>query len=76
MIFQCKCCGGSLKVEENTSTGVCEYCGSTMTIPKVDDEKILNLFNRANHLRMKSEFDNARIVYENIVAEDKKNAEA
>ena len=76
MIFQCKCCGGSLKVEEGTSTGVCEYCGSTMTIPKVDDEKILNLFNRANHLRMKSEFDNARIVYENIVAEDKKNAEA
>lgn len=76
MIFQCKCCGGSLKVEEDASTGVCEYCGNVMTIPKVDDEKVMNLFNRANHLRMKSEFDNAMIVYENIVAEDKKNAEA
>lgn len=76
MIFQCKCCGGSLRVEENASTGVCEYCGNEMTIPKVDDEKVMNLFNRANHLRMKSEFDNAMIVYENIVAEDKKNAEA
>ena len=76
MIFQCKCCGGSLRVEENASTGVCEYCGNTMTIPNVDDEKVMNLFNRANHLRMKSEFDNAMIVYENIVAEDKKNAEA
>ena len=76
MVFECKCCGGSLKIEENASIGVCEYCGNTMTIPKVDDEKIMHLFNRANHLRMKSEFDNAMIVYENIVAEDKKNAEA
>lgn len=76
MIYQCKCCGGSLRVEEDASTGVCEYCGNVMTIPKVDDEKVMNLFNRANHLRMKSEFDNAMIVYENIVAEDKKNAEA
>lgn len=76
MILQCKCCGGDLTVHENTSIGTCDYCGTTMTIPKVDDEKKLNLFNRANHLRMKSEFDSAMVVYENIIAEDKKNAEA
>ncbi len=76
MIFQCKLCGGDLEVQEKTSVGVCLHCGSQMTIPNINDEKILNLFNRANRLRMRSEFDNARAVYENIITEDEKNAEA
>ena len=36
----------------------------------------MNLFNRANHYRMKNDFDNAMNSYENILNEDSKNAEA
>jgi hypothetical protein len=31
--------------------GVCVSCGSTMTLPGGSDERIMNLFNRANYLR-------------------------
>ena len=46
------------------------------TIPNADNEKKANLFNRANRLRMNSEFDKASAVYEQIVAEFPEEAEA
>lgn len=76
MIFQCKMCGGDLDITPEATTGTCQYCGSIMTLPRVDDERIAHLFNRANHYRMKNEFDQAATVYQNIIAEDKENAEA
>lgn len=76
MIFQCKMCGGDLEVDSNSSVGYCEYCGTKQTIPQLDDEKIMHLFNRANHYRMKNDFENAMIAYQNILNEDEKNAEA
>ena len=47
-----------------------------MTIPNVNDERILNLFDRANHFRLQNEFDKALAAYERILSEDNKNAEA
>lgn len=76
MVIKCKMCGGDLVLEEGNSIGTCEYCGSTMTVPSIDDEKLANLYNRANHFRMKSEFDKAAVSYENIIAEDENSAEA
>lgn len=51
-ISWCKMCGGNIGVGENQNIGVCESCGSTMTIPNVNDERILNfimvmVFHRA-----------------------------
>lgn len=76
MFFYCKMCGGELEVNQDMTVGQCQYCGSKQTIPKTDNEKIMNLFNRANHYRMKNDFDNAINSYENIVNEDPDNAEA
>lgn len=76
MVIKCKMCGGDLALEEGNSIGTCEYCGSTMTVPSIDDEKLANLYNRANHFRMKSEFDKAAVSYENIIAENMDSAEA
>ncbi len=42
-ISWCKMCGGNIEVGENQNIGVCESCGSTMTILNVNDERILNL---------------------------------
>lgn len=75
-ILKCKMCGGNIEVGENQNIGVCDSCGSTMTIPNVNDERILNLFDRANHFRLQNEFDKALAAYESILSEDNKNAEA
>lgn len=76
MIIKCKMCGGDLQLTEGAVTCECEFCGTTQTVPVVDNEKKANLFNRANRLRMSSEFDKAATVYESIVAEFPEEAEA
>lgn len=76
MIIKCKMCGGDLAFESGSTVCECEYCGSKQTIPSADSEKKTNLFNRANRLRMNSEFDKASAVYEQIVAEFPEEAEA
>jgi len=75
-IFKCKMCGGDLEINESLTVGTCQYCGSTMTLPKDTDEKKANLFNRANHYRRNNDFDKAMAAYENILYEDSGNAEA
>ena len=74
-IFKCKMCGGDLDIQEGLTTCECEYCGTKQTIPALDNEKKLNLFNRANRLRLNSEFDKAASIYENIIAEFPEEAE-
>ena len=74
-VFKCKMCGGDLDVQEGLNVCECEYCGTKQTIPALDNEKKLNLFNRANRLRLNSEFDKAATIYENIIAEFPEEAE-
>ena len=75
-IFKCKMCGGDLQVQDGVSVIECDYCGTKQTVSATDDEKRVNLYNRANHLRMNSEFDKAAGLYEQIVAEFPNDAEA
>ena len=74
-VFKCKMCGGALEINGET-VATCEYCGTTQTLPKTSDEVRENLFNRANNLRLKSEFDKAEQVYEKILEIDNSEAEA
>ena len=76
MNFKCKMCGGDIEPIEGTNTGRCLYCKSLMTLPNSDNEKIINLYNRANHLRLGNDFDKAKEVYENILKIDEKQIEA
>ena len=76
MIYKCKMCGGDLIIENNSVVCECEYCGSKQTIPTADNEKKMNLFNRANYLRLACEFDKAAGIYENILAEYSAESEA
>ena len=75
-VFQCKMCGGTIEFEQGTTVGVCEYCGSKQTFPKLDGEKKANLYDRANHFRRNNEFDKAIAIYEQILNEDNTDAEA
>lgn len=76
MIIKCKMCGGDIEFTPGSTYGTCEYCGSTSTIPKADDEGKLNLFNRANHFRRQNEFDKALTAYERLLEQDDTDAEA
>ena len=75
-IIKCKMCGGELSYTADSTVCECEYCGSKQTVPNADNEKKVNLYNRANRLRMNNEFDKASAVYESIVAEFPEEAEA
>ena len=75
-IFKCKMCGGTLEIKNNESVAVCDFCGTMQTIPKLDDEKRANLYNRANHFRRNNEFDKAMGIYEMILSENNTDAEA
>lgn len=76
MIFKCKMCGGTLEIQNNESVAVCENCGIKQTLPKLDDEKRVALYERANYFRRNNEFDKAMGIYEMILSEDNTDAEA
>ena len=75
-LFKCKMCGGDLEIAEGVTIAECEYCGTKQTVPKAMDENLQNLFNRANTLRIKSEFDKAEKLYEKIIQADTTQSEA
>ena len=75
-IFKCKMCGGTLEVNEGDSIVECEYCGTKQTLPKLDNDRKINLYDRANHYRRNNEFDKAMSIYEQILDEDNTDAEA
>ena len=75
-LFKCKMCGGDLNITADEKIIECEFCGTTQTIPTSKDENLHGLFNRANILRMKSEFDKAEQLYEKIIEKDETQAEA
>ena len=75
-IIKCKMCGGDMELTADKTFGTCEFCGSTMTLPKIDDDQRAAAFNRGNHFRRIGEFDKALAVYERIVREDDTDAEA
>ena len=75
-LFKCKMCGGTLEINNNETVATCEYCGTQQTLPKMDDDHRVNLYDRANHFRRNNEFDKAMGIYERILNEDPTDAEA
>ncbi|MGN1480319.1 TIR domain-containing protein, partial [Porcipelethomonas sp.] len=66
-VFKCKMCGGTLEVNEGATVCECEYCGTTQTISKSDNEQTINMLNRATHFRQQCEFDKAMEIYEKLL---------
>lgn len=75
-IIKCKMCGGDLVIEPGSTIAVCEYCGTKQTLPKLDDEKKVHLYDRANYFRRGNDFDKAMGIYEMILGDDKEDPEA
>ena len=75
-IFKCKMCGGEIEFERGATVGTCVFCGTKQTLPRLDDDRRANLYDRANHFRRNNDFDKAAGIYETILAEDPTDAEA
>jgi tetratricopeptide (TPR) repeat protein len=75
-VFKCKMCGSPLEVAEGASTATCEYCRTQQTLPRLDDDRRANLYDRGNHFRRASEYDKAMRTFEAVLAEDPSDAEA
>ncbi len=75
-VLKCKMCGGDISVNADMTVGTCQYCGSTMTLPRIDTEKKARLFNHANQYRLNCEFDKAFEAYKMISQEDESEPEA
>lgn len=63
-------------INDNQTVATCEYCGTTQTLPKLDDDKRANMYDRAKHFRRNNEYDKAMGIYEQILNEDNTDAEA
>ena len=73
--FKCKMCGGEIEFEQGATVGVCDSCGTKQTLPRLDDDRKANLYDRANHFRRNNDFDKAMGIYEQILNEDGTDAE-
>lgn len=74
-VLKCGYCGGDLDFNSDMTIGICQFCGSTNTIPK-NLEKKQNLYNKATYLRQNSEFDKAIETYDKLLDEDSMDADA
>ncbi len=74
--FKCKMCGAPLEVEQGATSVTCDYCRTQQTLPRLDDDRRANLYDRGNHFRRASEYDKAMRIFEQILSEDANDAEA
>lgn len=64
------------RINPGDTVGVCDSCGTKQTLPRLDDDRKANLYDRANHFRRNNDFDKAAGIYEQILNEDNTDAEA
>lgn len=70
----CECCGGRFnKIAKDEYK--CDHCGNVKYIQTKFSSEIVSLFNEANTLRNKGEFDDAMDYYKIIVQKDNSNVE-
>lgn len=76
-ILICQTCGADLPVVQSEPIVRCSACRTTQTYTKsINNEKIVNLFNRANQFRNNGEYDRAIESYYEILKYDPNDATA
>ena len=64
--LKCKMCGSNLDIGDSITVCKCEKCGTSQTVPDIEDDKELKLFERARRLRFNCDFDKAAGIYNTI----------
>ena len=75
IVFECDNCGGNyVKLTENQYR--CDHCGNTKYFETKTSSEIIALFNQANTLRNRGEFDDAYDMFSEIAKKDPNNSDA
>lgn len=64
--LKCKMCGSNLDIGDSITVCKCVKCGTSQTVPDIEDDKELKLFERAGRLRFNCDFDKAAGIYNTI----------
>lgn len=72
--IKCKYCGGSITLGD-ANHGYCNYCGQEVTFPSRREERVISMYERANHFRGQGEFDRAYLAYQHLLEEDNTDSE-
>ena len=73
-IVKCKVCGAGFECPASAVSS-CSICGAVQTFPAGLDEKISELYLRADEFRMAGEYEKAMGLYEFIISENSADAE-
>ena len=74
-VYLCKMCGGSLDIDINKSVCKCSYCDTMQAVPRLVLDSKAVLLARAEHYRRCNEYDQALSLLEQILAEDRTDAD-
>lgn len=66
-VYKCKMCERDLEAEADQSLCVCGFCGTSQTLPTSDNDQVIAMLSRGNHLRQLCEFDKAAVIYEKLL---------
>ncbi len=69
-------CGGEQNLPDGVFSGTCPYCNSLTTFPRVSEEYIRTLYNRAEQLRRNNDYDRAIEAYSQLIAAAPEEPEA
>ena len=51
-------CGSTLEIEANETVTVRDYCDTKQTLSKLNDDRCINMYDRANHFRINNDYGN------------------
>ena len=52
--LKCKMCGGTIRFKQGETIGVCDSCGTKMSLPRLDDEKLKTQFRKGKTVNEKT----------------------
>ncbi len=58
-VLKCKMCAGNLEVQKGELITTCPYCGTQQTLPNLESEKFVDIYNKMNTFRQNQDYDKA-----------------
>ena len=68
--FQCRICGGKMRLHDGITEGRCSYCGNPTVFPNHRDARLARLYAEAENFRKQKDFERAVAVYDAILELD------
>ena len=75
-VLKCKMCAGNLEVQKGELITTCPYCGTQQTLPNLESEKFVDIYNKMNTFRQNQDYDKAINMCEQVLNNETENSES